>query len=57
MARKRTGLRNKFRTGKSTYSIRKKSTEADRYGSWSQGKRVAGAEVIAGRSMNYRLGD
>ena len=53
--RKRTGLRNKFRSGKGTYCKNKKRATADRYGTWVSGKRT-GAEVIAGRSMTYNPG-
>jgi len=55
--RKRTGLRNKWRRGKgvSTYGLHEKRKQSDTYGTWQQGKRV-GLEVIAGRTMNYKVG-
>lgn len=31
------GLRNRFRTGASTYSLKRKGAKADRYGQWSNG--------------------
>lgn len=54
MARKRTGLRNRWRNGRGSYSKRKKGAEADRYGSWTTGK-LSGGEVIAGHSINRQL--
>jgi hypothetical protein len=36
--RKRTGLRNRHRNGRSTYSVKNKRKDADRYGSYDQGK-------------------
>lgn len=40
MARRRTGLRNRKRTGRSTYSRLGKSRSADYYGSYASGKQV-----------------
>lgn len=37
MSRKRTGLRNKYRSGKSTYSKRNKRAVADQYGRYVNG--------------------
>jgi hypothetical protein len=47
MGRRHTGLRNRFRTGRSTYSVERKSRTADRYGQYSNGKQIR-ADVIAG---------
>jgi hypothetical protein len=52
--RKRTGLHNRGRKGKSTYSAKRKRLTADRYGSWAGGRQTGG-EVIAGRSVWWRL--
>jgi len=54
LARKQTGLRNRYRRGAglSTYARQGKRKLADSYGSWQSGKRV-GSEVIAGRSLAY----
>lgn len=54
--RHRTGLRNRFRSGRSAYSKRNKGRYGDRYGTWDRGKRVGGTEVIAGRAMDYKIG-
>lgn len=48
--RHRTGLRNRSRTGRSTYSKRRKSVAADFYGQWERG-RVVRPEVIAGHAL------
>ena len=48
MSRKRTGLRNKFRSGRGTYSREGKADSADRYGTWKDGQRKQ-PERIAGR--------
>lgn len=50
--RHRTGLRNRFRNGKGTYSKKDKRKDADSYGTFVQGKRTR-AETIAGRSLAY----
>lgn len=51
MARKRTGLSNRFRSGRSTYSVRHKQRVADRYGQFRDGKCE---DVIAGHRIEYR---
>jgi hypothetical protein len=48
MSRKRTGLRNKYRSGRGTYSRDRKAETADRYGTWDSGKRKQ-PERIAGK--------
>jgi hypothetical protein len=53
--RKRTGLRNRWRQGLSTYAKHQKGKSADGYGSWQQGVKTRD-EVIAGRTLNYRPG-
>lgn len=55
MGRKRTGLRNRFRTGRSKYSTEHKAFTADRYGEYDQGKSKR-PEKVAGRTIEYRLG-
>lgn len=45
--RSRSGLRNRHRSGQSTYSRKKKSTRADSYGAFTNGHRIR-AERIAG---------
>lgn len=50
MARKRTGLRNRYRSGRGTYSRQRKSESADRYGAWKDGRRQQ-PERIAGRLL------
>lgn len=56
MARKRTGLRNRRRDGRGTYSIRHKSRTADIYGSMQDG-RVGQQDIIAGSAhMPLRSG-
>jgi hypothetical protein len=52
--RKRTGLRNRYRNGRSVYSAKNKRRDADSYGSWTQGRRST-SEVIAGKSLTYRF--
>jgi hypothetical protein len=52
--RKRTGLRNKFRSGRGNYSILEKSKVADRYGTFQTGKQT-GPENIGGRSISTPL--
>lgn len=53
MARKRTGLRNKFRSGRSSYAQRRRVNGADYYG-----KPVAGKieDIIAGYVIRYSVG-
>lgn len=51
MSRKRTGLRNKYRSGGlSTYSRNAKRRDADSYGTWVQGRRSK-PESIAGHPV------
>jgi hypothetical protein len=49
---KSSGLANKLRTGRGTYSRQKKGREADRYGTWNQGVQQT-ADVICGRTLVY----
>ena len=53
MSRKRTGLRNRFRTGRSTYSAKAKTVTADRYGQWNLGRQER-PDVIGGHQLAYR---
>ena len=50
MARKRTGLRNKYRSGRSTYSLKKKSRNKDHYGKFV-GRFCE--DIIAGHAVRY----
>lgn len=50
MARKRTGLRNRWRTGLGTYSRFKKARVADHYGAFT-GRYCE--DIIAGRAIRY----
>ena len=50
MSRKRTGLRNRGRRGRSTYSTRHKSRSADMYVSMTNGK-PNGQDTIAGHGV------
>jgi hypothetical protein len=52
--RKCTGLRNKNRSGRSTYSIKHKSTKADKYGSYLQGRMTVN-ENIGGHAITKQL--
>lgn len=52
--RKRTGLRNRYRSSRSTYSKKNKHLTADRYGTYQQG-RLQSAESLAGRSVSQQL--
>lgn len=52
--RKRTGLRNRFRTGRSTYSGEHKSVGSDRYGEYTNGIRKTG-EVVAGSNSRWKF--
>lgn len=52
MSRKRTGLRNRFRAGRSSnYTERRRENGQDRYGEYLNGKCVK-EDVIAGRTMS-----
>lgn len=52
MSRKRTGLRNKYRTGGTgTYSAQRKARHADRYGAY-KGRTMEKPDVIAGRTLH-----
>lgn len=46
MARKRTGLRNRHRSGRSTYSAQNKCRQADMYGEYQNGRQLKN-DVIA----------
>lgn len=50
MSRKRTGLRNKFRRGRSTYSASGKSRSADTYGQYERGKQTT-QDIIGGHVL------
>jgi hypothetical protein len=50
MARKRTGLRNRYRSGRSTYCAQDKAKSRDRYGKYMNGK-CLDSDVIAGRTL------
>lgn len=52
MSRKRTGLRNKSRNGKSWYCIKGKHAARDRYGKFTNGRQDT-PDVIAGRNLHY----
>ena len=52
--RKRTGNRNRYRSGRGTYSKRGKGPTADRYGSWDRGRQDR-PDVVAGRTLAYRV--
>lgn len=54
MGRKSSGLRNKYRTGRSTYSVKRKSANKDHYGSYTGGV-LRSAENIAGHSISAQL--
>lgn len=51
MSRKRTGLRNRHRNGKSTYATAHKSRLADRYGKPNTGGYIV--ETINGHRIEY----
>lgn len=55
MGRKQTGLRNRHRDGRSTYSRKGKGDRRDSYGSYTAGRQDR-AEVIAGRTLSFQLG-
>lgn len=50
MTQRGSGLRNKYRNGRSTYSIKGKSRMADRYATMTNGI-ASGTDNIAGRSV------
>lgn len=50
MARKRTGLRNRYRSGASTYALAGKASTRDTYGNYAAGKCLR-SDNIAGRNM------
>ena len=52
--RKRTGLHNRGKSGRSTYSVKNKRREADSYGSYQSGRSVTG-ETIAGKNCGSML--
>jgi hypothetical protein len=52
--RKRTGLRNRYRSGRGSYSRNRKTLAADRYGTWDKGARKSGAETIGGHPVDWR---
>lgn len=49
MARKRTGLSNRFRSGRSKYSAEAKSKSGDRYGAWVNGKQTT-PDIVTGHA-------
>lgn len=51
MARKRTGLSNRFRTGRSTYNAAGKGRTKDTYGRYEGGEI---SDIVAGRRLTYR---
>lgn len=52
--RKRTGLRNKFRSGQGAYSRNRKRQISDSYGSYDRGVRST-PEVVAGHTVQWKL--
>ena len=53
MGRKRTGLRNRRRSGgRSVYSVERKARTADRYGEYQNGRQVK-QDVIAGHALKW----
>lgn len=52
--RSHTGLRNRHRSGRSTYSIKRKASVKDRYGKFNQGRQET-PDVIAGHVLNYKF--
>lgn len=53
MARKRSGLRNRYRAGgRSAYSVQRKARTADRYGEYANGRQVK-QDVIAGHALRW----
>lgn len=54
MGRKSSGLRNRFRSGKSTYTVQGKARRKDHYGSYSAGV-LRSPENVAGNTINAQL--
>lgn len=54
MGRRSSGLRNKYRTGRSTYSVKRKRASKDHYGSYSGGVMRA-PESVAGTTISAQL--
>ena len=55
MARKRTGLRNRYRSGgRSTYSTERKARSSDMYGEYQNGRQVKN-DVIAGHVLSTHV--
>jgi hypothetical protein len=52
--RHQTGLRNRYRSGRSPYSIKRKGLQADTYGSYSGGT-LTRAENVAGKTISAQL--
>jgi hypothetical protein len=50
--RHRTGLHNKWRSGRSTYSIKKKARIADKYGALN-GRKIS--DIIGGHVITYEV--
>lgn len=50
--RKSSGLRNKYRSGRSTYNVKNKSAKRDVYGSWTNGTQIV-LERINGTVLSY----
>lgn len=46
LVRNRTGLRNRSRTGGSSYSAKNKADRADRYGKFENGKRISPDSLV-----------
>lgn len=53
MSRKQTGLRNRFRSGRSTYGKRRKLNGADYYGQPANG---VCEDIVAGHVIRYPIG-
>lgn len=49
----RTGLHNRWRSGRGSYSVKRKSREADHYGRAESGWI---SDNIAGRLLRYKVG-
>lgn len=54
MSRKRTGLRNRHRDGRSTYSVKGKAAHRDSYATFANGRQTR-PDIIAGHVLSYRL--
>lgn len=52
--RSHTGLRNRHRSGRSTYSVKRKGSQRDIYGTFQQGKQMS-PDVIAGHVLSYKF--